>query len=64
MNIAAVSTTVGDSGATVSALAWYGSWLEKEHGKGKNREKGKGRGNGKGKGKKGARPIPTDFSDP
>ena len=26
MEIAAVSTTVGDSGATVSALAWYESW--------------------------------------
>ena len=26
MEIAAVSTTAGDSDATVSALCWYGSW--------------------------------------
>ena len=38
MEIAAVSISVGDSGATVSALGWYGSWQEKGHGKGKNRE--------------------------
>ena len=42
MEIAAVSTTVGDSDATESALGWYGSWQEKKHGKGKNTERGSG----------------------
>ena len=41
MEIAAVSTSAGDSDATVSALGWYGSWHEKGHGKGNNGEKGK-----------------------
>ena len=39
MEIAAVSTTAGDSDATVSALGWYGSWHDKGHGKGKNNER-------------------------
>ena len=50
--IAAVSSTAGDSGTTVSALGWYGSWHEKGHGKGKNGENGKEKCKGKGKGKK------------
>ena len=41
MEIAAVSTTAGDSDAAVFALGWYGSSHEKGHGKGKNRKKGK-----------------------
>ena len=44
MEIAAVSTSAGDSDATVFALGWYGSWHDKGHGKGKNREKGKEKG--------------------
>ena len=39
VEVAAVSTAAGDSDATVSALGWYGSWQEKEHGK----RKGKGK---------------------
>ena len=34
MEIAAVSTTGGDSDAIVSALGWYGSWQDKGHGNG------------------------------
>ena len=33
MEIAAVSTTAGESDATVSALGWHGSWHEKGHAK-------------------------------
>ena len=47
-----MSTTAGDSDATVSELGWYGSWREKGHGKGKNGEIGKEKGKGKGPGKK------------
>ena len=50
--IAAVSTAVDDSDATVSALGWYESWHEKGHNKGNNSEKGKGEREGKGKGKR------------
>ena len=53
MEIAAASTTAGDSDANVSALHWYGSWHEKGHGQGKNREKGNGTGKGKCTEKKG-----------
>ena len=51
MEIATVSTVVGDSDATVSALGWYESWHEKGHSKKNSREKGKGKGKIKGKGK-------------
>ena len=33
MEIATVSTVVGDSDASVSALGWYESWHEKGHSK-------------------------------
>ena len=39
MEIAALSTTAGDSDVTESAVGLYGTWHEKGHGKGKNREK-------------------------